>query len=110
MLETLYNPDDTEERCGLVLVDGTLVEVENIAEDKANSYVMNPSAVLPFLIAGAITGTWHTHVNDDPNLSGEDHEGFRAWPDLDHFIIGLRAGHPCVVKYRFDRGVLVVCD
>lgn len=108
MLETLLQPGDTEERCGLVLKDGSIVEIENIAEDKTNSYKMNPEGVLPFL--DHLAGTWHTHPDGDPNLSGEDYSGFLAWPDLEHSIIGLRDRKAVVQSYRVDKGVVIACD
>lgn len=108
MLETLLQPTDTEERCGLVLKNGTIVEIENVADDKTNSYRMNPKGVLPFL--DQLAETWHTHPDSDPNLSGEDYSGFLAWPDLVHNIIGLRAGRVVVQRYRVDKGVVIACD
>ena len=108
MLETLLQPGDTEERCGLILTDESIVEIENVAEDKVNSYRMNPVGVLPFV--DNLAGTWHTHPDSDPNLSEEDYAGFLAWPDLEHYIIGRRSGHITVMKYRVEDGLVLACD
>lgn len=104
----MLHPNDVDERCGLILEDGSLVEIENIAEDKANSYRMNPEGVLNFV--DHMTGTWHTHPDTDPNLSGEDYAGFLAWPNLDHFIIGRRNGEVVVLKYQVKEGLVIACD
>jgi len=109
-LETLYRHEDEEERCGLILKDGSIVEIENVAEEKNNSYDMNPVAVLPFLEADLIAGTWHTHPRGDPNLSGEDYLGFLAYPDLEHSIIGHRSGQVFVQRYRVEKGLVIACE
>lgn len=110
MLETFYNPKDTEERCGLVLKDGTLIEIENVAEEKTDGYDMNPLAVLPFLEKDLIAETWHTHPGGDPNLSGEDYSGFLAYPELVHNIIGVRAGKVTITRWRIEHGLVIACD
>lgn len=110
MLETLLQPGDTDERCGVVLKDGSVVEIENVADDKTNSYRMRPDTVLGFMQADLIAGTWHTHPGADPNLSGEDRKGFLAWPDLEHSIIGVRDGAVFVQRFRVDKGLVIACD
>ena len=109
MLETLLNPGDTDERCGLILKDGSIVEIENVADDKTDSYRMNPSAVLPFVQNDMVAGTWHTHPGGTPNLSGADQDGFLSWPDLEHSIVGLRDGQVVVKRYRIVNGLIVTC-
>lgn len=110
MLETLLQPHDKEERCGLLLSDGSHVEIPNIANDRVTGYYMDPEQVLPYLTAGKITGTWHTHPDSPPVLSEDDMEGFLGWPELSHYIVGLVEGQPKVRCYRIDRGVVVECD
>lgn len=110
MLETLYDPDNLSERCGIVLTDGSIVEIENVAEDPTDGYDMHPEAVLPFLDKGLIAETWHTHPRGDPNLSGEDYSGFLAYPDLVHNIVGIRDGKVTVTRWRVQDGLVVACD
>jgi proteasome lid subunit RPN8/RPN11 len=110
MLETLLLASDTEERCGVLLKDGSIVEIENLAEDKENSYDMNPAPIVPLLEADAVAATWHTHPNGDCNLSGEDYKGFLSWPDLEHIIIGRRDGEVIVTRYRIEDGLVLTCD
>lgn len=110
MLETILKPDDTAERCGLVLQDGSIVEIENIAPDTTVAYEMNPEQLLPYLEAGTIAATWHTHPDSDPTLSGADHEGFLMWPDFGHCIIGRRDKRVVVTRYRVEDGLVLVCN
>lgn len=110
MLETLLKNDDTVERCGLILKDGSIVEIDNIAEDPTNSYEMNPEQLLPYIEADTVASTWHTHPSSDPVLSGADREGFLAWPDLGHCIIGRRDGGVAVARYRVEDGFVLACN
>lgn len=106
----ILQPDDVNERCGLVLKDGTVVELENVADDPVNSYEMAGESVLPFMEKDLVVSTWHTHPKADPNLSGEDYAGFLGWPDLSHIIIGVRNGELAMVTYRVDNGLVMVCN
>ncbi|MGN6820272.1 MAG: Mov34/MPN/PAD-1 family protein [Sphingomonas sp.] len=103
----LNNPN---ERCGFVLHDGTIVEIENCAEDPTRSYLMNSKQALPFIADDEVKATWHTHPQGEPNLSGEDYAGFLGWPDLEHIIIGIRDGKKCMMTYKVEDGVVIACD
>lgn len=108
MLETTLKPNDTEERCGLILSDGSIIEIDNVADDKTNSYRMDPVQVLPYL--DDTVGTWHTHPDTDPNLSGDDYLGFLSWPKLRHSIVGRRDGKVVVQTYKIEDGLVIACD
>lgn len=110
MLETLLKLDEKVERCGLILKDGTIVEIPNIAPEPANGFYMDSVKVLPYLEDDQISGTWHTHPQTDPTLSTEDHDTFTAWPMLQHFVIGIRDGKVTVVCYRMEEGALIGCE
>lgn len=110
MLETILQPDDTVERCGLVLKDGSIVEIKNIAEDPAVAYEMDPVELLPHVEADNIEIMWHTHPISDPVLSGADREGFLWWPDLVHCIIGRRDSRVAVERYRVEDGFVLACS
>lgn len=109
MLEMLLQQDDKEERCGLVLLDDTFVEIPNIANDRVTGYYMDPEQVLPYLTAEKIKGTWHTHPNGPPILSEDDMEGFLGWPHLTHYIVGREKGENTVRSYKIDRGAVIEC-
>lgn len=94
------------ERCGVITADGQVIEIQNIHENPVVGFHMEPGAFIQAVEAGAIA-TWHTHPGRDPNLSQEDFEGFHAWPNLVHHIIGIRDGEPAVHSFRFEDGALV---
>ena len=88
------------ERGGVILVDGTVIELENISGDE-DSYRLDPSDLLPHI--DDLAGTWHTHPNATANLSVEDAETYLLWPDLTHYVVGTDG----VRAYRV-KGSLVV--
>jgi proteasome lid subunit RPN8/RPN11 len=106
MLETILKSGDTEERCGLLLTDDTVVPIKNIANDPVMGFLMDPTEVLPYLTEGKIKGTWHTHPQGPADLSNDDLRGFLAWPNLVHYIIGPDG----ILCYRVDNGAVVKCD
>lgn len=110
MLETHLQPTDKYEKCGLVLTDGTVVEIKNIANDMVMGFLMDPVEVLPYLTEGRVAGTWHTHPKGSAVLSGEDQEHFLAWPDLTHYIVGWNGNTPEVSSYKVVEGAVVKCD
>jgi proteasome lid subunit RPN8/RPN11 len=109
VLETLLQANDTQERCGLVLRDGSTVEITNVAKDPVISFEMDPVEVLPYLTEDQVAGTWHTHPQSDPHLSGEDYSGFLGWPDLKHHVIGVTNGKTVVKTYEVKNGAVVEC-
>lgn len=110
MLETLLQPNDEIERCGLILKDGTIVEIDNVHDDPTQGYEMDLLQALEYIEAELVAATWHTHPKAGPNLSGEDWKGFRGWPDWEHVIIGLESGKPAIRRYRIENGLPIVCD
>jgi proteasome lid subunit RPN8/RPN11 len=110
VLETLLQPGDTDERCGLILKDGTIVELANLASDPKTSFEMDLEAALPHLDSDTVAATWHTHPDGDPNLSGEDYSCFLSWPDLEHVIVGVLGGTVTVRRYRVEQGLVIACD
>jgi proteasome lid subunit RPN8/RPN11 len=103
----LYNHEVSEERCGLVTDEGELIELDNGHDQPELGYVMNARQVLTAMDDYIITGTWHTHPDDDPNLSQEDYAGFSLWPDLIHYIVGMRDGAKTVASFAFQKDKLV---
>jgi len=109
MLETLLHKGDTEERCGLILKDGTVVDIPNVADDPKTSFEMDLAAAIEHLDADTVAATWHTHPESDPNLSGEDYSCFLSWPDLEHVIVGILDGKTVVRRYRVEQGLVIEC-
>lgn len=97
---------EAPERCGVVMESGELAEIANIHPEPTKGFHMDPGPFLLALEGGAIA-TWHTHQNDDPNLSEEDMAGFLQWPWLTHFIVGVRDGEPTVHAFKVEDGLVV---
>lgn len=110
MLETLLQKGDTHERCGLILRDGSTVEIKNVAKDPAISFEMDSTEVLPYLTEDQVTGTWHTHPTSGPEYSGEDHRCFTGWPEWKHHVIGVENDQTVVKCYEVKNGALLECD
>ena len=96
-----YVEGETEERCGFALNDGQVIELSNIAEDKAAGFEIDPRDTLRYI--DDMSGIWHTHPNKTSVLSGQDKQCFEQWPDVDHFVIG----NDGIRKYRVMEGVVV---
>lgn len=86
-LQKLLKPSDTDERCGLVLRSGEIVETPNEHSDPAYGFILPVEALHEYETEAV--GTWHTHPGQNANLSQKDYEGFRQWPELKHYIIGV---------------------
>lgn len=95
---------DTEERCGLVLADGTVFQTPNVHSDPVNGFRI-PGADL-LANEETMTGTWHTHPGKTSVFSQEDYFGFLAWPDLTHFIVGTDG----VRAYRAEGDIIREVD
>lgn len=88
------------ERGGVILDDGTVVELANHATDD-NSYHPLAADLLPHV--DRMTGTWHTHPGETANLSVGDAETFVMWPELTHYIVGTDG----VRAYRVKNGGVI---
>ena len=103
-LKRKLRKDDTLERCGLVLSDGMVFQLENIHPQPERGFIIPGSEM--FKYATTLCGTWHTHPGREATFSQEDYFGFCNWPDLIHFIIGTDG----VKAYRVEDGVIVEVD
>lgn len=82
-----YYADTGPERVGIVLKDGTRVELENVSENPEQGFLISDDDLLR-LDDPDVVGTWHTHPGVTGNLSVNDMEAFLAWPNLVHRIVG----------------------
>ena len=73
------------ERGGVILDDGSLVEMTNFSEEE-NVCALDPLELLS--VEDRLVATWHTHPTATAALSGMDWETFAGWPDLHHCIVG----------------------
>lgn len=99
-----YSEEDSEERCGLVLISGEILELKNIHPEPSLGFEIDPEAIISYL--AEMKATWHTHPKANSILSGEDHLCFSTWPDLDHYIIGKDG----VRMYTVEEGAVIDAD
>jgi hypothetical protein len=88
------------ERGGVVLDDGTIVELTNHSPDD-DGYAPDAADLLPYV--DRLSGTWHTHPTTTANPSVEDAETFAMWPELTHYIVGTDG----VRAYRIKHGAVI---
>ena len=74
------------ERGGVILNDGSLVEMTNFG-DEDDVCVLDPMELLG--VEDRMVATWHTHPTTSAALSGMDWDTFTGWPDLLHCIVGV---------------------
>lgn len=89
---------DGSERVGFVLDDGTIVEVENESPSPEDSFLVPPESLVEY--EDRVIATWHTHPTGSSNLSVDDLEGFKSWPDWVHYVVGVDG----VRSFRVDQG------
>ena len=81
-LFALHNPNGPE-RCGVILKDNSIVELDNIHPDPFHAFAMDST----LLGVDEVVATWHTHPTTGPNLSVADFKSFRLYPRLKHYIV-----------------------
>lgn len=104
ILQTKLETNDTVERCGLVLTDGTVIETENKHDNPDKGFRMSAADLIQH--EDQLAGTWHTHPGQKANLSEEDYRGFNQWPALKHYIIGID-GVRC---FEVEAGLILEVD
>lgn len=82
MLSKFWNP--YEERCGFILQDGTVIETPNVHSEPSWYFKIDQSEIdkhLPDIYA-----FWHSHPDNNLNLSLADYFSFTAYPKHKHRI------------------------
>lgn len=103
-LNKLYNPDDTDERCGFVLKRNIVKEVDNVHPEPTKGFEIDAQTIIDH--EDQLVGTWHTHVGQGSTLSMEDHTCFLNWPHLNHYIISKDG----VKTYVVEDGIVINAD
>lgn len=103
----MLTDNDTDERCGVITAEGEVVELANVHDTPKDGFRVAPADALIWLAGEKAVSTWHTHPGGDPNLSEQDYAGFLQWPDLTHWIVGLRDGEPLALEYAVDNGLVL---
>jgi proteasome lid subunit RPN8/RPN11 len=99
LLELYEGP---HERCGFVLKTGEIVEVVNICQTPEMGFDMCGDDLIKYSPIAA--ASWHTHPDEDSNLSAGDYQSFLNWPELEHYIVG----NDGVTKYVVEAGDVLV--
>lgn len=89
------------ERCGFVLSDSTLLEVENTHPTPQTHFKID----VP--VPEDAVATWHTHPEGTSNLSVEDYRCFLRYDSLNHYILGRNGA---ISRYYVDSGLLLRDD
>lgn len=93
-----------KERVGLILCDGSIVELDNVCSDPENGFEVRGDQMLQY--EDTIYATWHTHPNQNSNLSSGDYLTFLSWPDFSHYIIGTDG----VARYFIENNRVLLCE
>ena len=94
LLAEFYSSEGPE-RVGFILEDGSIVEVENVANDPVKGFDVCAEDLMVF--AERAVASWHTHPGVKANLSNEDYSAFLGWSNLEHYVIGNDGIHQYVV-------------
>lgn len=97
----------SEERCGVISREGEVLQLTNMHDTPAEGFRFSAEDALLWLASGEADATWHTHPGEDPNLSEQDYAGFLQWPNMNHWVVGLRDGEPLAVEYTISDGLVV---
>lgn len=97
-LKNLYNEEI--ETLGVILKGDVIVQLKNIHDNPKEGALMASQDVFDYLYSGNFEtiATWHTHVNESADLSGEDYSSFLLHPQLDHYIVGNDGVKKYVIK------------
>lgn len=101
-LLSLY--EGPNERVGFILKTGEIVEVDNICAEPTEGFDVRGADIIRY--TPIAVATWHTHPDEDSNLSAGDFQSFLNWPDLEHYIIG----NDGVTKFRVEDGDVYVAS
>ena len=85
-VQTLLSKRDGKvEACGLILKDGTIIDLVNVHASPDQAFHIAAADVIKYELDMA--ATWHTHVGK-AYPSGADYVCFRNWSKLNHYIVG----------------------
>lgn len=73
------------ERCGVVLEGGEVVELTNQAENPRLAFAIPDQDLEPY--RDRVVASWHTHPRTTGNLSVADYRLFQAHPAWQHYIV-----------------------
>lgn len=83
-----WNPE--VERCGIVLLDGEVVELPNVWHEPERGFGILHEDVAPYIAKHGIDyflGVWHTHPSNTCHPSELDRIGWISIPGVRYFIV-----------------------
>lgn len=84
------------ERFGLILRDGSVVELPNVSPTPHLSFMAADSSLDPY--RAETEATWHTHPKNNVNLSSADFLAFQRMPAWVHYIVTERRIRSFIVR------------
>jgi len=81
-----FYSDIGNERVGLVLKDGKIIELPNQALNPSEGSKIDIMDLIQY--EDLAMATFHTHPGGSSELSLDDHKAFSNWPEFKHYIIG----------------------
>lgn len=100
-LGTLYQ-DTGPELVGFIMPDGAVIKVANICSEPEHGFEISVEDILKY--CDDAIASWHTHPGSTNVLSVSDFISFRAWPEMDHYILGNNG----VQKYIVTDGEVLI--
>lgn len=73
------------EKCGFILLSGIIIEVDNIHENPINNFAIADKDI-DYYVLDNIAAFWHSHIENDSNLSIPDYKSFLKYPNHYHVI------------------------
>lgn len=92
---------DEDERCGIVLQSGEIIELPNQSSYPYNSFVISNNDLEPY--RAEMLATWHTHPRGPNNLSIDDYNAFMDCPEFPHLILT----HRSISQYQSDGNYVI---
>lgn len=100
---TAFYTTTLPERCGVILDDGQVIELTNIATTKDTEHIFVIDPVELIALEDGIVGTWHTHPDQSGNLGLSDYHTFLTFSEWYHVI----AGNDGLWVYQADGSTLL---
>ena len=100
LLSFLTDPD-TPERVGFVLKNDEVIELTNICPELNEGAEVAPEDYIKY--ENDLVAMWHTHPGEKNELSIADYHTFRAFSNIDHYVVGTNG----VIRYYVQDGMVL---
>lgn len=83
LVSTVYSFD--QENCGIILTSGEIVKLKNHHPEPMNNFSIADADISNYGLDN-ILAFWHSHLENDSNLSVADYKSFVNYPNHYHII------------------------